>query len=74
MSQHKYIHDLLHKFNIQDCNTGPTPQAKSAVLEKKTKTVMTLDQIAAQPFDYRGLVGSLMYLVCFFRGTSLDIS
>ncbi|GMG16663.1 unnamed protein product [Phytophthora fragariaefolia] len=69
MSQHKYILDLLRKFNMEDCNPEPTPQAKSMVLEKEAK--LTPDQIAAQPFDYRGLVGSLMYLV---RGTRPDIA
>jgi len=69
MSQHKYIMDLLQKFDMVDCNTEPTPQAKSIVLEKEES--MNPEQIAAQPFDYRGLVGSLMYLV---RGTRPDIA
>ncbi|GMF29762.1 unnamed protein product [Phytophthora fragariaefolia] len=61
MSQHKYIMDLLQKFNMTESVPEPTPQAKSIVLEKEVR--MSPEQIAAQPFDYRGLVGSLMYLV-----------
>jgi hypothetical protein len=54
---------------MRDCNTEIIPQAKSVVLEKETN--LTPEQIAAQPFDYRGLVGSLMYLV---RGATPDIA
>ncbi|GMF48173.1 unnamed protein product [Phytophthora fragariaefolia] len=64
MSQHRYILGFLRKLNMEDCNPVPTPQAKRVVLEKEVK--FTTDQITAQPFDYRGLVGPLMYLV---RGT-----
>ncbi|POM79045.1 Hypothetical protein PHPALM_3350 [Phytophthora palmivora] len=56
------------KFTIRDRTPVPTPQAKSVILQKE-KT-LTQEQIAAQSFDYRGLVGSLMYLV---RGTRPDI-
>jgi hypothetical protein len=51
---------------MRDCNTT---QAKSVVLEKET--TMTPEQIAAQSLDYRGIVGSLTYLV---RGTRPDIA
>jgi hypothetical protein len=69
LSQHKYIHDILTRYKMEECNIEPTPQAKSVVLEKEIS--MTPLEIAAQPFDYRGLVGSLMYLV---RGTRPDIA
>ncbi|POM71841.1 Hypothetical protein PHPALM_11535 [Phytophthora palmivora] len=64
LAQHKYINDLLDKFQMRDCTPVPTPQAKIVILQKG-KT-LTQEQIAAQPFDYRGIVGYLMYLV---RGT-----
>ncbi|POM63921.1 Hypothetical protein PHPALM_20621, partial [Phytophthora palmivora] len=32
MSQHKYIMDLLQKFEMTECSSEPTPQAKSVVL------------------------------------------
>jgi hypothetical protein len=35
MSQHKYITDLLQKFDMVYCNTEPTPQAKSTLLDKE---------------------------------------
>ena len=69
MSQHKYIMGLLHKFHMTECEPVPTPQAKSAELQKET--TLTPAQIAAQPFDFRGLVGSLMFLV---RGKRPDIA
>jgi hypothetical protein len=69
LSQHQYVQELLKRFNIEDCSTEPTPQAKSveAVKEKE----LSKEQMAAQPFDFRGLVGSLMYLV---KGTRPDIN
>jgi len=45
-----------------------TPQVPGLTLEPETK--MSAEQIAAQPFDYRGLAGLLQYLVL---GTRLDI-
>ncbi|OWZ08421.1 Gag-pol Polyprotein [Phytophthora megakarya] len=57
------------KNKMKDCTIAPTPQAKSVDLEKEAN--ITPDKIAAQPFDYRGLVGSLMYLV---SGTRPDIA
>ena len=46
-----------------------TPQFPGLILEPDTK--MSADQIAAQLFYYRGVVGSLQYLV---RGTRPDIA
>jgi hypothetical protein len=69
VSQQKYIQDTLSKYGMTNCESVPTPQAKTVVLEKETK--MTPQEITAQSFDYRGLVGSLMYLV---RGTRPDIA
>jgi hypothetical protein len=69
LSQHQYVQELLKRFNMEDCSTEPTPQAKSVELVKEEK--LSKEQMAAQPFDFRGLVGSLMYLV---RGTRPDIA
>lgn len=69
ISQRKYVQDLLEKYGMQDCISAPTPQAVG--VELKAERNMTPQQIAAQPFDYRGLVGSLQYLV---RGTRPDIA
>ncbi|POM69758.1 LOW QUALITY PROTEIN: RxLR effector candidate protein [Phytophthora palmivora] len=69
VSQHNYILDLLQKFEMTECSSESTPQAKSIVLEKEER--LPPEQILAQLFDYRGLVGSLMYLV---RGTRPDIA
>ena len=69
ISQHKYIQDLLIKYDMVECNIVDTPQAVSVVLEKEDK--LTEDEIRAQPYDYRGIVGCLIYLV---RGTRPDIA
>ncbi|GMF21327.1 unnamed protein product [Phytophthora fragariaefolia] len=71
MSQHKYIMDLLQKFYMTERVPEPTPQAKSKELEKEVR--MSPEQIAAQSFDYRGLVGSLMAaqrVLKYLKGTS----
>ncbi|POM76760.1 Polyprotein [Phytophthora palmivora] len=69
ISQHRYILELLKKYNIENSSVVATPQVTGLELEPETK--MTAEQIAAQKFDYRGLVGSLQYLV---RGTRPDIA
>ncbi|KAF0702658.1 hypothetical protein AaE_015796 [Aphanomyces astaci] len=69
LSQTKYIHDLLAKFGVQDSTAVSTPQVVGVDLV--AEAIMTQDEIAKQPYDYRGLVGSLQYLV---RGTRPDIA
>ncbi|KAJ8509101.1 hypothetical protein ON010_g18802 [Phytophthora cinnamomi] len=69
ISQHKYIDELLDKFNMGHCTAVTTPQLKEVELVAETK--MSPQEIAAQKFDFRGLVGSLQYLV---RGTRPDIA
>ncbi|POM78942.1 Integrase catalytic core protein [Phytophthora palmivora] len=69
ISQHRYIVYLLKKYNIENSSVVATPQVTG--LELKPETKMTAEQIAAQKFDYRGLVESLQYLV---RGTRPDIA
>jgi hypothetical protein len=67
--QTKYINDLLIKYKMENCTVAATPQAVSMELQPKTQ--MSPEQIANQPFDYRGLIGSLQFLV---RGTRPDIA
>jgi hypothetical protein len=69
LSQKKYIHDLIQKYGLVSSTSVKIPEEPSVVLEKETK--LTAAQIAAQPYDYRGLIGSLQYLV---RGTRPDIA
>ncbi|GMF59850.1 unnamed protein product [Phytophthora fragariaefolia] len=69
VSQHQYILDLLKKYNIEKSSAVTTPQLAGRELEPETN--MSAAEIAAQNFDYRGLVGSLQYLV---RGTGPDIA
>ena len=67
--QKKYIMDLLKKFGVEDLKVATTPQRKDEELVAESN--MSKEMIAAQPYDYRGLVGSLQYLV---RGTRPDIA
>lgn len=69
ISQHQYILKLLHKYNIENSSEVAPPQV-AAGLELEAETKLIAEPIAAQKFDYIGLVGSLQYLV---RGTRPDI-
>ncbi|OWZ21845.1 LOW QUALITY PROTEIN: Integrase, catalytic core protein [Phytophthora megakarya] len=69
ISQRKYIAELVTKYKLLDSAPVMTPQAPGRTLELETE--MTAEQVAAQPYDYRGIVGSLQYLV---RGTRPDIA
>ncbi|GMF32064.1 unnamed protein product [Phytophthora fragariaefolia] len=69
ISQRKYIAELITKYKLGESTPVMTPQVPGLVLEPETK--LSAEQIAAQPFDYRGIVGSLQYLV---RGTRPDIA
>ncbi|OWY99046.1 RxLR effector protein [Phytophthora megakarya] len=61
ISQHQYVLELLKKYMIENSSVVATTQITGLELEPETN--MTAEQIAAQKFDYRGLVGSLEYLV-----------
>jgi hypothetical protein len=67
ISQQKYINDLLAKYNMEDTSIVDNPQIHGLVL----KPGKTSPDTSVYPFDYRSLVGSLMYLV---RGTRPDIA
>ncbi|GMF58873.1 unnamed protein product [Phytophthora fragariaefolia] len=69
ISQRKYIAELIKKYKLGECAPVMTPQVPGLVLESETK--LSAEQIAAQPFDFRGIVGPLQYLV---RGTRPDIA
>jgi hypothetical protein len=69
ISQRQYINDLIKKFNLEENKPVATPQLVGEQLLPELG--MTAVQIAAQGFDYRGIVGSLQYLV---RGTRPDIA
>ncbi|KAG3010793.1 hypothetical protein PC121_g14993 [Phytophthora cactorum] len=69
ISQRKYIAELITKYKMVESSLGLTPQVPGLVLQPETE--MSAEQIAAQPFDYSGVVGSLQYLV---RWTRPDIA
>ena len=69
LSQKKYIGDLLQKYGLVDSNPVATPEDPNLKLVKETR--MTAKEIAEQPYDYRGLIGSLQYLV---RGSRPDLA
>ncbi|GMF64036.1 unnamed protein product [Phytophthora fragariaefolia] len=69
ISQHQHILDLLKKYKIEKSSAVTTPQLAGRELEPETNT--SAAEIGAQNFDYRGLIGSLQYLV---RGTRPDIA
>ena len=56
ISQTKYIHDLLKKFDLMDCTSAKTLMATTTKLELNT-TEKSVDISS-----YRGMVGSLLYL------------
>jgi hypothetical protein len=53
--QHKYLTDLLHKFNMTDCKAASTPIATTPILTTTTTDVLS------DPTPYRSLVGALQY-------------
>ena len=56
ISQIKYIYDLLKKFDLTDCSSAKTPMATTTKLEVNTK------ESKVDISNYRGMVGSLLYL------------
>lgn len=66
MSQTRYIDEILHRFNMTDCNPAKSPADKSLNLTKATEE----EHEQAKDFPYRQLVGSFIYL----NATRPDIS
>ena len=56
ISQTKYIYDLLKKFDLTECSSTKTPMATATKLEINTK------ETKVNISNYRGMVGSLLYL------------
>ena len=56
ISQIKYIYDLLKKFDLTDCSSTRPPMATATKLEVNTK------EAKVDISNYRGMVGSLLYL------------
>ncbi|CAA7024341.1 unnamed protein product [Microthlaspi erraticum] len=56
LTQRRYIADLLHKNNMTDCKSVPTPMCPN------TKLTLTSGDQLKDPSQYRALVGSLQYL------------
>jgi hypothetical protein len=69
LSQHKYIEDLIERFNMTTCTPTSTPQVADEKLYVPTD--MTTQQVEAQGYPYRELVGALLHLT---RGTRPDIA
>lgn len=66
LSQQKYIEDLLLKYNMDKCNPISTP------MEVKNNIVKSNEKCSeSEPYPYREIVGSLMYLS---TGTRPDIT
>lgn len=64
LSQHKYIKETLHKFNMQNCKKAYTPLIPNEKLRKeRTRTELNM--------PYRELIGALTYLS---NATRPDIS
>ena len=56
LSQIKYIYDILKKFDLTDCGSAKTPMATVTKLELNTR------DSKVDISNYRGMVGSLLYL------------
>ena len=69
ISQEHYVLELLEKYELLDAKPASTPQDPNETLMPETS--MTEEEMLKQPFNYRGLVGSLQYLV---RGSRPDIA
>ncbi|GMF57827.1 unnamed protein product [Phytophthora fragariaefolia] len=62
ISQHQYILDLLKKYKIEKGSAVTTPQLAGHELEPETN--MSAAEIAAQNFDYRGLMAGCSVSWC----------
>nr|GEX14154.1 hypothetical protein [Tanacetum cinerariifolium] len=56
INQSKYIHDILKRFEMENCDTVPTPMVEQAKLK------FDLVGKPVDHTDFRSMIGSLMYL------------
>ena len=56
INQTKYIYDLLKKFDLMDCKEAKTPMPTATKLE------LSPNEKSVDISNYRGMVGSLLYL------------
>nr|GEZ82017.1 hypothetical protein [Tanacetum cinerariifolium] len=56
INQSKYIHDILKRFGMENCDTVPTPMVEQAKLK------LDLVRKPVDHTDYRSMIGSLMYV------------
>ena len=64
LTQRKYALDLLHRVNMENCNSIPTPLSTSETLARDTGTLFGTDDA----FRYRSVVGGLQYLTPYSTG------
>ena len=57
INQAKYVRDLLNKYNLEDVKEKSTPMSSSIKLDMD-ETSKPVDQT-----KYRGMIGSLLYLI-----------
>ena len=58
LSQQKYISDILHRANMENCKVSTTPMSSSEKISKDSGTPLSQDDST----KYRSLVGALQYL------------
>jgi hypothetical protein len=66
IDQSSYIDELLDKYNLADCKTVPTPAATDSITALCT-VVDDAEAAEVLSADYRGIVGSLLYLMVCTR-------
>ena len=58
LSEQKYIGDILHRANMENCNISTTPMSSAEKLTKESGAPLSQDDST----KYRSLVGALQYL------------
>ena len=69
LSQRKYIHDILDRFDMLDASAALTPQVHGQQLFPET--TLTPDQVKLLGYPFPELIGALLHLA---RGTRPDIA
>ena len=72
LHQQKYIHDLLHRFNLQDSHPAKTPMTPDFQLHPREDPTQVSQPLQSSDRDlYRQIIGSLQFAAC---GTRADIA